>query len=62
MVVYLQRGAETWGFHESLSYPQVRIAFWPGEKELNLHIKNTTLEPDYNQLFLSLGRVSHDCR
>jgi hypothetical protein len=37
-------------------------SFWPGEKELNLHIKNTTLEPNYNQLFLNLGRVSHECR
>ena len=36
------------------------IAFWPGEKELNLHRKHTTLEPNYNQLFLNLGRVSHD--
>ena len=35
------------------------IAFWPGEKELNLHIKHTTLEPNNNQLFLNLGRVSH---
>ena len=26
------------------------IAFWPGEKELNLHIKHTTLEP---YLFIS---------
>jgi hypothetical protein len=31
------------------------IAFWPGEKELNLPIKHTTLEPYYNQLFLNLG-------
>ena len=38
------------------------IAFWPGEKELNLHIKHTTLEPKCNQLFLNLGRVSHECR
>ena len=38
------------------------IAFWPGEKELNLHIKHTTLEPKFNQLFLNLGRVSHECR
>jgi hypothetical protein len=38
------------------------IAFWPGEKELNLHIKHTTLEPKYNQLFLNLGRVSHECQ
>ena len=38
------------------------IAFWPGEKELNLHIKHTTLEPNYNQLFLNLGRVSHECQ
>ncbi len=36
------------------------IAFWPGEKELNLHIKHTTLEPYYNQLFLNLGCVSHE--
>ena len=38
------------------------IAFWPEEKELNLHIKYTMLEPYYNQLFLNLGRVSHECR
>ncbi len=38
------------------------IAFWPGEKELNLHIKHTTLEHDDNQLFLNLGRVSHECQ
>jgi hypothetical protein len=38
------------------------IAFWPGEKELNQHIKHTTLEPNYNQLFLNLGRVSHECQ
>jgi hypothetical protein len=38
------------------------IAFWPGEKELNLHIKHTTLEPNYIQLFLNLGRVSHECQ
>ena len=25
------------------------IAFWPGEKELNLHIKHTTLEPYSNR-------------
>jgi hypothetical protein len=36
------------------------IAFWPGEKELNLHIKHTTLEPNDNQLFLNLGCVSHE--
>jgi hypothetical protein len=38
------------------------IAFWPREKELNLHIKHTTLEPYYNKIFLNLGRVSHECR
>jgi hypothetical protein len=38
------------------------IAFWPGEKELNLHIKHTTLEPNDNQLFLNLGCVSHEWR
>jgi len=48
------RGAETWGFHESPSYPH-KYCFWPGEKELNLNIKHTTLEPNYNQLFLNLG-------
>ena len=31
-----------------------------GEKELNLHIKQTTLEPNDNQLFLNLGCVSHE--
>ncbi len=36
------------------------IAFWPGEKELNLHIKHTTLEPYNKQLFLNLGCVSHE--
>jgi len=36
------------------------IAFWPGEKELNLHIKHTTLEPYCNQSFLNLGCVSHE--
>jgi hypothetical protein len=36
------------------------IAFWPGEKELNLNIKHTTLEPYYNQLFLNLCWVSHE--
>jgi hypothetical protein len=36
------------------------IAFWPGEKELNLHIKHTTLEPYYNKLFLNLGCVCHE--
>jgi hypothetical protein len=36
------------------------IAFWPEEKELNLHRKHTTLEPYYNQLYLNLGCVSHE--
>ena len=52
--------AETWGFHESPSNPRTCIAFWPGEKELNLHIKHTTLEHNDNQLFLNLGCVSHE--
>ena len=38
------------------------FAFWPGEKELNRHIKQTKLVPYYNQLFLNLGCVSHERR
>ena len=57
-----KRGAETWGAFMNPRVIPTCIAFWPGEKELNLHIKHTTLEPNYNQLFLNLGRVSHECR
>ena len=54
-----QRGAETWGFVNPRVIPTC-IAFWPEEKELNLHRKHTTLEPYYNQLYLNLGCVSHE--
>ena len=55
---YQERGGNL-GFSWIPELP-TSIAFWPGEKELNLHIKHITLEPNYNQLFLNLGRVSHD--
>ena len=39
-----------------------KYCFLAWRERIELHIKHTTLEPKFNQLFLNLGHVSHECR
>jgi hypothetical protein len=56
------RGAETWGFHESPSYPHMYCFLaWRERMESSTEKTvrwNTILIGD----FLNLGSVSHECR
>jgi hypothetical protein len=59
---YGRRGAETWGFHESLSYPHMYcVLAWRERMESSTEKTirwNTFVISD----FLNLGSVSHECR
>ncbi len=61
MYVFCQRGAETWGFHESPSYPHMYCFLAWRERMESSTEKTLRWNSIVIGVFLNLGSVFHEC-